>query len=345
MSIASFQNYTQPLTLNGEVTINGTFDAKNIYVGGAVIGAGFSTDVLTTDNTWTGTNDYQNTTSYTGSAVISATDLIEAVVVDNAISSYNPLTSDNIWSTDQVASTFSNVVPPLLPTYAGTSLQPSNLYSHLSMSQYLASNPPQILNQSSTYSGTNNFNAFCGVSLPSLQVPTLSNQASSKAYVDGKIEVAGKCLTYTFTTPGTYNFPNVNRPNIAKIDFWLFGGSLNGDTSGSVVSGTIGNASANNGSLFLSVGTIADSTNYTTYDQNVASSTYLSVSNTIVGCAGGACILNGVSFAGQPVTLSFGGVYGLSAGGFPNNNNLLAYGGTFGTITSAGGAILVAYYI
>jgi hypothetical protein len=45
MSIRGFQNYTQPLELDDVVTIEGTFNAKNVYVNGTITGAGISTDI------------------------------------------------------------------------------------------------------------------------------------------------------------------------------------------------------------------------------------------------------------------------------------------------------------
>jgi hypothetical protein len=84
------------------------------------------------------------------------------------------------------------------------------------------------------------FKLLLGVTIPSLEVPTLINQPASKAFVDGRIEVAGKTLTITITTPGSYSFVGANKANIVKTEYFLFGGSCGG-LNGAVVSGTIGN--------------------------------------------------------------------------------------------------------
>jgi hypothetical protein len=341
MSLQGFQDYTQPLVLNGAVTINGTLNARNIYVSGAITGAGISTDILATDNVWTGTNDFQDVVSYTGGAVVGATDLIQKENVDDAVSGYNPLPINNLWTT---APTFSNVIAPYVPPFSGATLQPYDLYSYASMTNYTTANPFGFLSSSNTFTGTQNFTDFVGVSNPQLEIPTLPSQPASKAYVDGKIEVAGKTLTYTITQSGIYNFANINKANIAKIDFWLFGGSC-GNFSGAVVSGTIGNGLGANGSLLLNIGTIADpAVVYTTQDTTTPSATSFLVSNVLVGSAGGACNLNGSISGGNIIPNAFGGQNGLYCGG-RNGDNPLAYSNILGTGTSAGGAIFVAYYI
>jgi hypothetical protein len=341
MSLQGFQDYTQPLVLNGEVTINGTLNAKNIYVSGAITGAGISTDILATDNVWTGTNDFQDVVSWTGGAGIQATDLIQKVDVDDAVANYNPLATNNLWT---AIPTFSNVDPPSVLPFAGAVLNPADLYSYISMTNYTSSNPSGLLASNNTFTGTQNFTGFAGVSIPSLEIPTALQQPASKAYVDGKIEVAGKTLTYTITQSGVYNFANINRANIAKIDYWLFGGSCGG-YSGAVVSGTIGNGLGANGSLTLNIGTTADpAVVVTTQDKNTPSSTSLLVSNVLVGGAGGACNLNGSLVGGNILTSDYGGVNGLSIGGI-NGTNALAYSNVLGTGTSAGGAIFVAQYL
>jgi len=341
MSLQGFQDYTQPLVLNGEVTINGTLNAKNIYVSGAITGAGISTNILATDNVWTGTNDFQDVVSWTGGAGIQATDLIQKVDVDDAVANYNPLAINNLWT---AIPTFSNVDPPSVLPFGGAVLNPADLYSYISMTNYTASNPSGLLALNNTFTGTNTFSGFAGVSIPSLEIPTALQQPASKAYVDGKIEVAGKTLTYTITQSGVYNFANFNRANIAKIDYWLFGGSCGG-YSGAVVSGTIGNGNGTNSSLTLNIGTIADpAVVVTTQDKTTPSSTTLLVNSVLVGGAGGACNLNGALVGGNILTNDYGGTNGLSLGGI-NGTNALAYSNVLGTSTSAGGAIFVAQYI
>jgi hypothetical protein len=343
MSLQGFQDYTQPLVLNGEVTIKGTLNAKNIYVSGAITGAGISTDILSTDNTWTGTNDFQDVVSYTGVAVVGATDLIQKVDVDNAVAGYNPLNTTNFWSVSPV---FSNADPPSVPPFSSGVLNTTDLYSYVSMTNWTGGNPSGLLTTANTLTGTNNFTGtFTGVSTPQLEAPTALNQPASKAYVDAKIEVGGKTLTYTITTSGAYNMSAlVNRANIAKVDFWLFGGSCGG-FSGAVVSGTIGNGCGLNGSLLLNIGTTADpAVVYTTQDTTTPSTTSFLVSNQLIAGAGGACNLNGALVGGNILTNVYGGANGLYLGG-ENGNNKLAYSNVLGTSTSAGGAIFVAYFI
>jgi uncharacterized membrane protein len=339
MSLQGLQDYTQALTLLGKVSIKGTLNAKNVYVSGVINGAGISTDILATTNTWTGTNDFQNTTSYTGVNTATGNDLITKDDVDTAVSSYDPLPSNNDW---EQQTTFSNAVPPTLPTSA---ISNNLLVGYTDFNNYILNTPTSLVGANNTWTGTNNYTgSIFQVGQLQLQVPTASNQVASKAYIDGKIEVAGKTLTYTILTPGTYNFPNINRANIGKIDFILFGGSLSGVLSGSVVSGCIGNGNGLSGSLVLNVGINNDTINYETYDQNVKSNTSVLVSNNLVACAGGACIVNGTNVAGTPIQSIANGQQGLSVGG-STSANVLAYSNILGTLTSAGGAILVAHYL
>ena len=341
MSLQGFQDYTEPLVLNGEVTINGTLNSKNIYVSGAITGAGISTNILTTDNVWSGENDFQDVVNWTGGAGIQATDLIQKVDVDDAVTNYNPLVISNLW---KAVPTFSNIDPPSVPPESGATLNPADLFSYTSMTNLTTANPSGLTALNNTFSGTQNFTGFVGVASPQLEVPTALQQPASKAYIDGKIEVAGKTLTYTITTAGVYNFANFNTALIAKVDYWLFGGSCGG-YSGAVVSGTIGNGNGGQSGMTLYIGTTADpAVVVTTQDKTTPSSTTLLVQNTLVAGAGGACNLNGVLVGGNILTNDYGGVNGLSIGGI-NGTNALAYSNILGTGTSAGGAIFVAQYI
>jgi len=344
MSLQGLQGYTQPLVLNGETTIEGTLNAKNIFISGTLTGGGISTDILGTDNEWTGTNDFQDVVTYTG--VNPAVDFDETTKldVDTAVAGYSPLLVNNEWGL--LPPTFSNVVPPSsLATFDGAVLNPQDLYSYLSMTNYTNLNPSAVLTTNNTFTGVNTFTgAFTGVSILNLETPTLANQPASKAYIDAKIEVAGKVLTYTISTPGTYNFASVvNRANIAKIDFWIFGGSCGG-ASGAVVSGTIGNGNGVNGSPVLIIGTTADPAVVYTDNSALPSTTTFLVSNAKVGVAGGASNQNGVIQGGQIGKADYAGANGLSCAGIVGNN-ALAYSNVFGTTISAGGAIFVAYYI
>lgn len=342
MSLGGLQNFTQPLVLNGATTINGTLNAKNIYISGLLTGAGISTDILNTDNTWTGHNDFTLATNYTGVDAPVLTDLTTQQDVDDAVVAYDPLITNNEWGL--LAPTFSNAVPPSVPVFVGSPINLTALYSYISMQNYTGGNPSSALTISNTWSGTQTFNAFVGVAPASqLENPTATAEPASKAYIDAKIEAAGKTLTFTISTAGNYTFANINRANVAKIDYWLFSGSCGG-YSGSVVSGTIGNGNGVNGSLFLQVGTTADPAVVYTDTTALPSTTYMLVNNYKVGVALGACNLNGVVQGGTSGVADLGGVNGLSCSGILGNNPL-ANGALLGTATSVGGVILVAYFI
>jgi hypothetical protein len=100
MSIRGFQNYTQPLELDDVVTIEGTFNGKNVYVNGTITGAGISTDILGTNNVWTGTNDFQDvTTTIDVPANLDGNDLTIKKDADDQVAAYDAavLASDNTW--------------------------------------------------------------------------------------------------------------------------------------------------------------------------------------------------------------------------------------------------------
>lgn len=342
MSLAGFQNYTQPLVLNGETTIKRDLNCKNIYVSGTITGSGIDTNILGTNNAWTGTNDCQNVVSYTGSASVLATDLIQKENVDTGVANYNPLVTNNEWT--EIA-TFSNLIPPVVPTF-GPGLAPASLYSFDSLQNYKVNEPSTILDNVNTFTGTNNFFNSMQVNNinPSLVIPTLPNQAVTKAYVNALIQRAGGTTTFTIATPGPYSFTNISKNNIRKIDYWLFGGACAG-FSGAVVSGTIGNGGGSNGSLLLNIGDIASSFVKFTSPITATSTTSLSVSGQIVGAAGGACNLNGVVAGGQIISPAFNGQYGVSCPGSNANNFLSTISPILGTTSSVGGAIFTVYYV
>jgi hypothetical protein len=342
MSLQGFQNFPHQLVLNCGTTINGALNAKNIYISGALTGAGISTDILNTDNTWTETNDFQDVVSYTGVDFPVFNDLTTQQDVDDAVAGYDPLPTNNEWGL--LAPTFSNAVPPSVPTFVGSPINLTELYNYISMQNYTGANPSSALTSSNTWSGTQTFSTFVGVAPASpLENPTTATNPASKAYIDAKIEAAGKTLTFTISTAGNYTFANINRANVAKLDYWLFSGSCGG-YSGSVVSGTIGNGNGVNGSLFLQVGTTADPAVVYTDTTALPSTTYMLVNNYKVGVALGACNLNGVVQGGTLGVADLGGVNGLSCSGILGANPL-ANGALLGTATSVGGAILVAYFV
>ena len=340
MSLQGLQNYTQPLNLKCATTINGDLNAKNVYINGLITGAGVSTNILGSDNVWTGTNDLYGATTYTGVEDLTPNSLMTNGDVDAEIASFNPLTRANVW---KIAPTFSNANPPIVPEIAGTSIDLLALYSQKSMENYINTNSTNVtLNNTNTFTGTNSFTgSFTGVS--NFLQTSLTNQAIVKFYADTTIEAGGKTLTSVITTSGNYYFSGTNRANVAKIDYLLFGGSCGG-ASGSVVTGTIGNGLGNSGIIQVSIGTIADpAIEYKEYTQTaVSSNTYVAINNKILSTAGGACNLNGTIIVGSPILPNaFGGQNGSSCNGQLAQNNEMAYSNVLGTTTSAGGCILI----
>jgi len=359
MALQGLQNYTFPLTLLGEVTINGNLNAKDIYVTGLVNGGGISDDILGTDNTWLGTNDFTDDAFYTGVLPPSSFyDMMTKLDIDNSALAYNPLPSTNGWFLPPV---FNNADPPALPIINPVLIQTgnadsNNLIGYTDMVNIATTDinvNQSLTTKSNTFTGVNTFSGTISVDttvVPSLLDPTLPQQASSKGYIDGKVELAGKSVIYEILIPGTYNFTDATLTggslvNVGKIDFWLFSGSCGG-ASGAVVSGSIGNGNGIKGNIQLVVGTTADpAVVYTVQDTTTPSSTYLSVSNQLIAVADGACNLNGVLTAGVVGTTSMVTQQGASANGQLGANNILDYGATLGTTTSAGGCLFVAYYI
>lgn len=346
MSIRGLQNYTEPLTLLGKITIKGNLNVKDLYVDGLINGSGVSTDILDTENTWTGTNDFQNVVTYTGTDVAVGNDLTTKKDVDDAVLAYDPLSTNNTW---ELSSTFSNAQPPLLPS---TPITDNMLVGLSDFNNYITTAPTSLTtNPSNIFTGTNNFTNTFQVGSVQLEIPSQPNQLATKGYVDNEIEVAGKTLTYTITTPGTYNFSIIDRTKIGKIEYILFGGGRAG-ASGAMLSGSIGNALGSSGSLFLSVGIANDNTNYSNsgnYPFNVASNTFLNVSNVLIGGVVGGHILDGVNTPGSIYSFSgddgsFAGVSGIGSNGRLGADNRLA-SNNLGLQTSAGGCILVAQYL
>lgn len=345
MALAGLQNYTFPLTLLGEVTIGGDLNCNDVFVSGTVTGAGIGSNILPTDNEWTGTNDFQNT-AFSGTAVATNNDMLTKEDVDDLVTDFNPLGLTNAW---QQSANFT--ICPILPIDADIPAALNQYIGYTDMVNTVQFLTGDILIEANEFSGINTFSGTIQADtsiVPSLLDPTGPQQAASKGYVDGKIELAGKAVVYSITTPGTYNFNaatllNGSLANVGKIDYWLFSGSCSG-ASGSVVSGTIGNGSGVQGSLLLTVGTIADPAEFVLTQESAPSSSFLLISNQKVANVLGACNLGGVITAGivgttDPVTSQ-----GLSANGQVGANNILA-SNVLGTTTSAGGCLFVAYYI
>ena len=342
MSLSGLQNYPYPLTLNGFTTIKEDLNTDNIYINGTLTGAGYSDDILPTNNVWDGENDFTNTTTYTGAVVAGDLDLLNKTDIDNGFLNYNPLILDNTWTA--VPDFVFNCFIPDAPT------SDTSLVSYSSLQTLITENPNNgILVENNVFTGTDSFtNDFA---CETVILPVNLNDATIKAYVDGAIEVAGNTLTYTLNAPNTiYNFSNINRANIAKIDYILFGGSCDGN-SGSIVTGCIGNACGDFQNAKLTIGNINNPATVYTDSSETAGGTTLEVADDVIAGAGGACNLNGVQISGipypPPTGLNGQPFYqnGFSYLGNTAGDNLFTNGNGLGTATSGGSAIFIAHYI
>lgn len=348
MALQGLQNYTFPLTLLGETTVNGDLNVKNIYVNGIITGTGVSSNILGTDNVWTKTNDFQNDAFYTGALPpTNQTDMLTKQDIDDAVTAYDPLIDDNVWT---VAPVFSNANPPVLPV-AGVNAPDNILVGYNDMVLVTAplftditKNPINIFN---------GINTFTNVVQGSISTPldAVSQRAATKDYIDQQLNESGKTVSYVVSTQGESSFQDItgrNQNEAITIDYTLFSGACLGQASGSMVSGSIGNGLGQRGSLVFKIGnTTNPSTVYT--DQLgttlLPSSTAIIVSNKIIANAAGACNLNGVITAGIQGNTLFATNLHAASNGQVGADNIFAYNNIFGTTTSTGGAILVVHYI
>ena len=347
MALQGLQNYTFPLTLLGETTVNGDLNVKDVYVNGVITGSGVSSDIFGSDNTWIGTNDFQNDAFYTGViAPANQTDMLTKEDIDNDVAAYNPLPDTNLWS---VAPVFSNANPPVLPI-AGVNAPDQILLGYDDMETVATSLFTDV-----TKNATNRFtgiNTFTNVIQGSVTTPldAVPQRAATKDYIDQQMSVGGKTVAYVVTTQGQSSFTDItgrSQESAITIDYMLFSGSCGG-ASGSFVSGTIGNGLGQRGALVFKVGNVANpSTVYTTQlgTTLLPSSTAIIVSNIIVANAAGACNLNGVITPGIVGNTTYASTINASSNGQVGANNIFAYNNQFGTTTSTGGMILVVHYL
>jgi hypothetical protein len=355
MALSGLQNYTSPLNLLAGITVNGSLNAKDVYVSGAVTGAGISTDILGTDNIWTGTNDFQNTATYTGTLdAVNDEDMLTKKDVDDAKTAYDPIDKDNTWT---VAPIFSNVNPPLVPENSLIDIE-SSLVSYktaFNVGGGILNGKNITKNKENTFSGIQTFQDFTGIDgtiVPSLLVPNIPAQAASKDYVDKRIEATGKAVTIVITSGGSFNFEDAELSTdgiaaIGKIDYILFGAGCAGQASGAVVSGTIGNGGGTRGNITVNIGqNVTDATVFTTQDANLPSSTTLYVAGQIVASAYGACNLNGTVVPGIVGVPSVASTIGSTANGLLGADNIFTYNDIYGGfLLGPGACIFVAYYI
>ena len=348
MALQGLQNYTFPLTLLGETTVNGNLNVKDIYVNGTITGTGSSSDILGTDNIWTGTNDFQQVAFYTGVlSPTNPTDMLTKEDIDDAVTAYDPLSDDNVWT---VAPVFSNANPPVLPV-AGVNAPDNILLGYADMQTVAASVFTDVTkNAINRFTGINTFtNTIAdGITTP---FATLPQHAATKEYIDQKMSVSGNTVAYVVSTLGQLSFTDItgrSQESAQTMDYWLFSGSCGG-ASGSMVSGTIGNGLGQRGSLLFKIGNVANpATVYTTQLSTtlLPSSTAIIISpNIFVANAAGACNLNGTIVPGIVGNTTYTTTYNSTSSGQLGANNIFAYNNIFGTTTSIGGAILVVHYI
>lgn len=352
MALQGLQNYTFPLTLLGETTVNGDLNVKNIYVSGLITGVGISSDILGTDNVWVGTNDFQDTASYTGpNAPVNPTDMLTKKDIDDDETNYTPLPLDNTWT---VAPVFSNANPPVLAT-AGASAPDNVLVGYNDMVTVAGTVITDITkNPTNTFTGINTFTnvAQATVSTPLATVP---QRAATKDYVDRQLVGSAKSITYLVTTQGQSTFQDITGKSIdtaISMDYILFSGACLGQASGSVVCGTIGNGFSFSSSILFKIGNTTDPSKVYT-DQ--LGQTLLPSSTTIIivgqlsslflANAAGACNLNGTIVGGIVGNTLTPMNYHGGANGQVGANNILSYNGILGTTTSQGGMILTVHYI
>lgn len=345
MALQGLQNYTFPLTLLGETTVNGNLNVKNIYVTGSITGSGVSSNILGTDNTWLGTNDFQQVAFYTGIiAPVNQTDMLTKKDIDDDVAAYNPLPTDNVWT---VAPIFSNANPPVLPI-AGAIAPDNILIGYADMVTLTSSVVTDITqNPTNQFTGINTFTNVIQAD-NNLLLPTVLQHAATKSYIDQKIIIGGPTVSYVVTTQGQSTFTDItgqSQANVSTIDFWLFSGSCSG-SSGSMVSGTIGNGLGTRGSLLFNIGNVADPAIVYTSQSFASSSTSINVSNSAtIANAAGACNLNGTIVPGAVGNTTYAINYNASSNGQVGADNIFVYNSIFGTTTSPGGAILVVHYL
>ena len=264
MSIKGLDGFSTALELNGEIEFSRNLEVNDIYVNGTIIGGGgIDKNVLITDNTWTGTNDFQNTFDISKAQTLLSTvednDLIKKSYADAVVSAYDPLSNDNVWNGVATFSTSNPVVPDYDSSQSDNTLMNLN-----SLNAEIASYDPYIATDN-TWTGINDFQggsiSQAGGILP------LDNEKSAltKSFTDGLLDIAGKTLTYSFTTAGLYPITPPDRPlgKIARIDCLMYAGGVNGTggatntpyaIGGAFTSFSIGNVANSLGSIIVKVG-------------------------------------------------------------------------------------------
>jgi len=301
MSAETLKDYPFELTFNGPVNVAGSCNvAKDLNVSGTITGTGIGTDVLASNNTWSGTNQFTNDCAilnpdaWEGNKIATATDTDDALADTNT----NFLTSEHTWTG---VNTFA-----ALPT--GFSSGITNITNADALTTY--EDMEAIINdqlsggvadKNNIWTGDNAFNETSGANAPIAGaglIPTDDNQAVTKDYVDLKVEGSSKTITYWFDTPGTYTISNIPFERCSSIDYWLYGaGEADGltATTGSFISGSIGNVRGTNSLvIYVADNGVYPSDNPLPYPDDYPdpatltpqNPSYIQVSGTIVATAG-----------------------------------------------------------
>lgn len=297
MSIRSINGLKQPLTLNGDVDFLETLSCKDIYVSGTITGAGYDDAILAKNNTWTGTNDFTGGLTSSDTTAPIPANFIRKDVADQTATDYNPTGRDNNWAG---TATFS-VENPSVPGGGGTAVAGADDLVNYQDLQYSLSQLASPLTQDNTFTGTNDFTS--GEAKLVTIVPNGEDQIASKAYVDGVIEVAGKTLTYSFTSPGTYKISQPAQPigNIARIDALIYSAGVQSQVYASIgntpgfQSVSVGNGNLDISSYVINVGekqtSIPQLTSTTSADiLALPNSSSVTWKGQIIACVGGAYI-------------------------------------------------------
>ena len=232
MSARKINNLAQPLVLNGAVEFKRDLDVRDVQVSGVITGGGITDDILGDDNTFTGKNDFQNTLTSGDVTDPAGFNMLRKDKTDAYALNFTSVDRDNSWNRAAFTNALNN---PITPTnLSGLPVADDDISNLGDLNDYILSsaNP---LQDNNTWLGQQDFQggeAKLGFTTQSPAIPTLTNDAICKKYVDGVIEIAGKTLTFSYNVAGTYTITPPTEPigTIIKIDILMYG-------AGSIASG------------------------------------------------------------------------------------------------------------
>lgn len=225
MSARKIINLAQPLVLNGEVDFLRDLSCRDVQVSGTITGGGITDDILGDDNTFTGKNDFSNTLTTSDITDPIGNKMLRKDKLDALAAAYTSVDLDNAWG----RAAFSNAVNnPTIPANSAGHILADNVISSLGDLNEYISQTQNPLDKDNTFTGENDF--IAGESKIVTAVSTIDDQAVSKQYVDGVIEIAGKTLTFSFNTPGSHKITPPPQPigTIVKIDILMYGAGATG---------------------------------------------------------------------------------------------------------------------